>query len=219
MTEPEWLNCTEPLRMLNFLRGKASDRSLRLFACACCRRVWHLLTEGLSRRAIDVAERYADADHEKISPNLFEEDLSLIIMSCENESEDLMATATSAAEEAQASAAFAALKCLTFTGEVSAEYCSAHVVSAVFHAATAAALSAAAARVAERGQQAILLRELFGNPFCPVDMDPRWLRWNDALVPRIAQAAYDERILPTGTLDNTRLLILADAPGRSRLHR
>jgi hypothetical protein len=37
MTEAEWLAATDPRPMLDFLRGKASDRRLRLFACACCR--------------------------------------------------------------------------------------------------------------------------------------------------------------------------------------
>jgi hypothetical protein len=53
--------------------------------------------------------------------------------------------------------------------------------------------------------------DIFGNPFRPVVISPALLAWNDALVVRLAQAAYEERHLPEGTLDNTRLLILADA--------
>jgi hypothetical protein len=37
------------------------------------------------------------------------------------------------------------------------------------------------------------------------------LAWNDGTILRLAQAAYEDPILPAGTLDNTRLLILADA--------
>jgi hypothetical protein len=60
MTETEWLACTDPRPMLEFLRGRTSDRKLRLFAVGCCRRVWHLFTEQDSRRAVEVAEAYAD---------------------------------------------------------------------------------------------------------------------------------------------------------------
>ncbi len=60
MTAAEWRACTDPLVMLDFLRGKASDRKVRLFACGFCRRNWHLLPDGPSRKAVEISERYAD---------------------------------------------------------------------------------------------------------------------------------------------------------------
>jgi hypothetical protein len=59
--------------------------------------------------------------------------------------------------------------------------------------------------------QASLVREVIGNPFRPAAADPAWLAWSDGTVVKLAQAAYEDRDLPSGYLDPTRLAVLADA--------
>jgi hypothetical protein len=49
-----------------------------------------------------------------------------------------------------------------------------------------------------------LLRDIFGNPFRPLTAPPGGLPWNAGVVPKLAQAIYDERAFD-------RLPILADA--------
>jgi hypothetical protein len=60
MTEQEWLACTDPWPMRDFLLGKASERQRRLFAVACARAVWPCLADQDKGRAVEVAERFAD---------------------------------------------------------------------------------------------------------------------------------------------------------------
>jgi hypothetical protein len=56
--------------------------------------------------------------------------------------------------------------------------------------------------------QAGFLRDIVGNPFRPVSLAPAWLT---PAVLNLARAAYYNRLLPSGLLDNTRLAVLADA--------
>ncbi|WP_435009894.1 hypothetical protein P12x_001103 [Tundrisphaera lichenicola] len=60
MIEAEWLAYTDPRPMLGPLRRGASDRKLRLFAAACCRRIWDLLPDEQCRSALKTAELFAD---------------------------------------------------------------------------------------------------------------------------------------------------------------
>ncbi len=60
LNESKWLTCKDPTPMLVFLRDKASERKLRLFAVACCRRIWNLIPDKPGHQAVEQAERYAD---------------------------------------------------------------------------------------------------------------------------------------------------------------
>src|SRR5262249_36179703 len=62
MTEAEWLASVELQPMLRFRHGKSSDRKLRLFGCACCRRVWQRMFDSRSRRAVEVMERFIEGE-------------------------------------------------------------------------------------------------------------------------------------------------------------
>src|SRR4051812_44930690 len=61
MTEADWLAATEPVPMLKLLKGRASDRKLRLFLVASARLAWDRVPAGAMRDAVDAAELYADA--------------------------------------------------------------------------------------------------------------------------------------------------------------
>jgi len=62
MTEADWLACDDPWVLLNHLAGEPSERKYRLFACACCRHIWHLLTDQWSRKTVEIAESYAQGE-------------------------------------------------------------------------------------------------------------------------------------------------------------
>ena len=221
MTEAEWLNCTNSKLMLAFLRGKASERKLRLFACACCRRIWHLLTDARSRKAIEVAEQSADG---WANPQaLLEASDSAwaaakeLITSYQTASgfdpytdpeqmygihDDCLAAPAACA------AAYASMTDLGWVSSVARYACHATVQAASPVGADRSAGGIAAREEAERAEwigQAALLRDIFGPlPFRPLTIGPAWAAWNNGMVVRLAQGIYDDRAFD-------RLPILADA--------
>lgn len=59
MPDSDWSLQTSVAVLLRQLAGGAEPKRLQQFACTCCRRVEHLLRDGRSRRALEVAERFA----------------------------------------------------------------------------------------------------------------------------------------------------------------
>jgi hypothetical protein len=192
MTEAEWLACMDPQKLLEFLRGKVSERKLRLYACACCRRIERLMPDEPGRRAVEVAERYADqqASREELKQARKCLGLSPAYFAASGGSKT-----THHFAEAARHAVYRAGSC------------------AAYQAGSDPSLAArdarrAVAQTAEQTEQLALLRCVFGNRFRPVSRSPVW-RTPDVL--KLAQAAYEDRILPAGTLDPDRLAVLADA--------
>jgi len=62
MLEAEWSRAVNPQKMIAVLNGKGSERLWRLFVVACTRRVEHLMRYHASRKALEVAERFADGN-------------------------------------------------------------------------------------------------------------------------------------------------------------
>jgi hypothetical protein len=168
MTEQEWLACTDPQPMLEFLRGTASDRKLRLFACACCRRLWHLLTDERSRNAVEVAEQFADGRKTT-------DEISARFHDAEPVKYDF---------HHNYFAADAASRCLHRSHGL--------VPKSIQWAVTSAAPEdgKATAATAETTEQTGLVRCIFGNPFRPVTINPSWLT---STVIQLAEAIYHER--------------------------
>ena len=192
MNEGQWLFGTDPTLMLDHLResGRASDRKLRLFAVACCRRLLHLRWPDAVQEALEVAERFADG---------------------QATAEDLRRAAADAARyDGTFPLGLRAGAVARACGPDARDAASAtgQVVSALY-VATGRSQSVRRAEAAEHGD---LLRCLFGNPFrVPAPIGPAAQSWNDGCVVKLARAAYEERSWADGTLDKTRLAVLADA--------
>ena len=197
MTEHEWQHCTDPTPVLEFLRGKASDRKLRLFAVACCRRFWGVATQD-DRTLVRVAEMFADGEVE--GQDLAEARRQVQSGFTQNfySGGDTVFTAFGDGPAPHVGEAARSLLVSAYrTGPSGYDRAS---INARYQA-----------REAERARQVATIRCLFGNPFRPASLAPAILTWNDATVVRLAQAAYEERKMPEGTLDNGRLAVLADA--------
>ena len=197
MTEAEWLRCYDPSTLLAHLRSRQwhhhpfRRRKMRLFGCACVRRVWRFLNaEG--QRQLEMAEELAEGlrpqpTAEEAPPPPFLDRLTFA---------DSDGKARAAAFLAQdRNAGTAAME-------------ASRVALWVFVSEIRAGTSTDGVQYQEIEEQRRLVHEIAGNPFQPPDPVPAR---QDREVARLARAAYEERELPSGHLDNARLSILSDA--------
>jgi len=157
--------------MLAAVSGKGSERLWRLYAVACVRGVEPQLRDERSRKALWVAERFADG----------------------RATRQALRAAREQAEAAEQQAHYDA-----WIDEVRVNFCSDAAyesVCAAWHAA-AAVLPCVAEDIDIRAipsglQLPSILREIFGNPFQWKSADPNWLAWNAGAVRSMAQMVYD----------------------------
>jgi hypothetical protein len=207
MTEGEWLACTDPQKMLEFLRrsmpparrgdhrrlGDAyldSDyylpdlgRKVGLFVCAC-------LYHGSSKQDVEESllfrgyERYCEG----LVPWTVVEEAYWTLIKREQEriaEEDRRNNSVTSVHWMGPSEYFADPSLIRQTAERAVGGTIADEVAV------------------ERRLQCEFVRDIF-NPFHPVSINAAWLTWNDGTVQKIAQAIYDDRAFD-------RLPILADA--------
>jgi hypothetical protein len=184
VTEREWLACTNPKLMLEFLWGKATERKMRLFACACVRRFWSHLTDERSRRAVGVAEREADGSGGEEVLRLAERDAKAAIPS--------LSLAVHPSDQAAAAGAIAVVNADSVEASRLACGWGRNVSLALAYEQKPGDLIRAKDRACADwdGVAVALLLDLFRTLFRPVVLDPAWLAPN---VVNLAQAIYDER--------------------------
>lgn len=164
MTEAEWLAATNPTPMWWLVEGRTTERQLRLVACACCRRIWHLLTDEGSKLLIEAAEQLADG-----------------LMSIERAAQLLESVSGPTAR---------ALEIDEYSVARSALISHPAINRAVPSLAATLAERGGRSREHEACAQTTLFHDIFGNPFRPVSVDPSWLT---STVVALAEGIYQER--------------------------
>jgi hypothetical protein len=181
MTEQEWRSTDQVPTLLPFLDGKLTQRKLRLFASSCIRMIWHLLPDDSTRQMAEMIERLADG-------SVTTTEYCLTINAARRTLE-------------RSAQGWLYLPLLRATSSDLTSTTTRYLAQKVWLASD---LRGDAANRLLAG----FLRDIAGNPFRPIKRDVACLT---PTVVSLAEAAYEERILPSGELDRDRLAVLSDA--------
>jgi len=183
MDESTWLSCTDPQVMLEFLRGNASDRKLRLFAVACSWRSGLVSKHEKETECLRVSEEWVDGN---VSDDQLRDSYEQGGM--KHSSHNLLINAPEKiAYWAAATDAKVAAHLTVVTPEIQQRL---DESGAMFSWDFDIPVCRAAAEK-EQHMQADSLREIFGSlPFRVVTANPTWLT---STVVTLAQSIYDNR--------------------------
>jgi hypothetical protein len=180
MTEDEWLAAEESGPMLEFLRGKATDRKLRLFSVACFARLEdHGMSED-ARFAVACSELFADRG---MSPS----ELAEVQANALFKLDDYGHTAESVRS---------AVRCLTDVNLIEVVRSAGFILDALGYIGFEDE-----EMTDEQLHQAVLLRHIIGNPFRP----PQALAQVPIPVRERAEAVYRQDRAAVGPLHDALL--------------
>lgn len=225
MTEKEWLTAIDPQPMLEFLSAqeKPSERKFRLYFCGGCRFIWNLLYQNSSRKAVEVAERFADgkATEDELGAAKYSAEVPTFGYDFENPPGWPLTLSPEWAwvRRLVELGAFSEHELLKERPEADP------VVRQRLMAAAELAYQTVRSNQCQYPSYLIdpamrnvnwpsawLVRCVFANPFHPPPtLAPYALLWNNGTVRRLAEAAYEMRSIPDGLLDSFCLSLVADA--------
>jgi hypothetical protein len=175
MRKKQWLESTNPQAMLRHLGESVSDRKLRLFSCACCRRAWRFAKDKRLAPLLRLVEDVADGKKKSRDRERARERSYKITQARIDDSQQCIAWEMWGALRKE----FDRTSC--DLGESAA---------AAFGYEAGKGPEFYPAKAAEREQQPVLIREIFGNPFKPATFSAAW-RTSTAMT--LAKQMYEAR--------------------------
>src|SRR5262249_55509721 len=152
----EWFTCTDPETMIRIITEVASERRERLVAVAAAYRLWEQLPEVLLREGVQLAERRADG---LVSPRQ--------VAAFRRRFLDYLHRPRERTKKLYQSTVNRRLLLLVIATNPHVDWCG---LKGIVWRGGVRTLPAEAL--------VSIIRDIFGNPFRPVTIDPAWLAWN-----------------------------------------